>query len=206
MTGSASAPGDAAVSADGRLARRDRNRLAVLDAVIELFAEGVLEPTPDDVAARVGLSARSVYRYFEDRDALLRAAIDRNLERVTPLFLIHAIGEGDLDDRIDRFVRARLRLYEAVAASFRASKARAAVDEVIREQVDLTRRSLREQGEKHFARELVDLDARRRRARAAAVDALTQFDALDHYRVHRGFSSTETQSLLADALHALLDP
>lgn len=195
-----------ASSADGRLARRDRNRLAVLDAVIELFAEGVLDPTPDDVAARVGVSARSVYRYFADRDALLRAAINRNLERTLPLFLIHAIGEGDLDGRIDRFMTSRLRLYEASGASFRASRVRGTVDEVIREQVEVTRRALREQTEKHFAPELTALDARRRRARSAAVDTLTQFDALDHYRVHRGFSSSETRALLTDALRALLDP
>jgi len=114
--------GGAGMSGDGRSARRDRNRLAVLDAVIELFSEGVLEPTPDDVAARVGLSARSVYRYFVDRDALLRAAIDRSFERVMPLYLI-----------------------------------------------------------------------------------LTQFESLDHYRIHRGSSSSETRDLLADALHTLLD-
>lgn len=206
MTDSATAGSGPPAPVDGRLARRDRNRQAVLDAVIELFAEGVLEPTPEDVAPRAGLSARSVYRYFVDRDELLRSAIDRNLERTLPLFLIHAIGEGPLDDRIDRLVQARLRLYEAVAASYRASRVRGAVDEVIREQVEVTRRALREQTEKHFAPELTRLDARPRRARSAAVDTLTQFDSLDLYRVHRGFSSTETRRLLADALHALLDP
>lgn len=195
-----------AMSGDGRLARRDRNRLAVLDAVIELFAEGVLDPTPDDVGARVGLSARTVYRYFDDRDALVRAAINRHLERTMPLFVIHAIGEGDLDDRIDRFVTSRLRLYEAVAAAFRASRVRGVEDELIREQVEATRRALREQTDKHFAPELVALDAARRRACSAAADALTQFDTLDLYRLHRGFSSSEVRALLADALHALLDP
>ena len=175
---------------DGRLARR----------------EGVLEPTPDDVAKRVGLSARSVYRYFDDRDALLRAAIDRQLERMMPLYLIHAIGEGDLDDRIDRFVTSRVRLYEAVAAAFRASRVRGTEDEVIRDQVEATRRALRDQTEQHFAHELDGLETERRRARSAAVDALTQFDTLDLYRVHRGFSSSEARALLADALHALLDP
>lgn len=206
MTAPVASTDGSAAPGDGRLARRDRNRLAVLDAVIELFAEGVLDPTPDDVAARAGLSARSVYRYFVDRDELLRAAIDRNLERVLPLYLIHAIGDGDLDGRIERFATSRLRLYEAVAASARASRVRGTVDEVIREQVEVTRRALREQTERHFAPELTALDARRRRARSAAVDALTQFEALDHYRIHRGFSSSETRALLLDALHALLDP
>ena len=194
------------VSGDGRLARRDRNRLAVLDATIELFAEGVLDPTPEDVATRVGLSARSVYRYFDDRDALMRAAIDRHLERMMPLFLIHAIGDGELDDRIDRFVTARLRLYEAVAAAFRAARVRGIDDEVIRQQVEATRRALRDQTEQHFSPELNGLETARRRARSAAVDALTQFDTLDLYRAHRGFSSSEVRTLLADALRALLDP
>lgn len=194
------------VPGDGRLARRDRNRIAVLDAAIELFAEGVLDPTPDDVATRAGISARSVYRYFEDRDALLRAAIDRHLERMMPLFLIHALGEGELDDRLDRFVTSRLRLYEGVAAAFRASRVRGIDDEVIRERVEATRRALREQTEQHFAPEFNGLETAQRRARSAAVDALTQFDTLDLYRVHRGFSSSEVRMLLADSLHALLDP
>ena len=194
------------LSGDGRMARRDRNRVAVLDAVIELFSEGNLDPTPEAVAQRVGLSPRSVYRYFDDRDALMRAAIDRHLESVWGLYLIHAIGEGDLDGRITRFVDGRLRLYEAIAATARASRMRAAANEIVRDQVELTRRALREQIEKHFGPELEALDPRRRRARIAAVDALCELESLDHYRIHRGFSSGETRNLLVDALHALLDP
>ena len=85
---------------DGRSAIRDRNRNAVLDAVLDLFSEDNLSPGPEEVALRVGLSVRSVYRYFDDHDSLTRAAIARNIERVTPLFLIPAIGEGDVDGRI----------------------------------------------------------------------------------------------------------
>ena len=97
-------------SVDGRSAIRDRNRDAVLDAVLDLFSEDNLSPGPDEVALRAGLSVRSVYRYFEDHDALSRAAIDRQLERLAPLLLIAAIGEGPLDGRITRFVEARIRL------------------------------------------------------------------------------------------------
>ena len=41
---------DVEPSVDGRTARRDRNREAVLDAAIELFAEGVLSPSATQVA------------------------------------------------------------------------------------------------------------------------------------------------------------
>ena len=176
----------------------------MLDAVIELFTEGNVDPGPDDVAIRVGLSARSIYRYFEDRDALLRGAIDRQQQRVLPLYRIHAIGEGSLDDRIERFVAARLCLYEAIAATARVSRIRAAVSPILREQVDDTRRRLSEQVAKHFAPELRALDARRRRAASGAVDTLCQLEGLDHLRVHSGFSTSQTRALLHDALHALL--
>ncbi len=43
---------------DGRTARRDRNSDAVLDAVHELFVEGQLVPTVEEVAARSGVSTR----------------------------------------------------------------------------------------------------------------------------------------------------
>ncbi len=192
-------------SADGRLARRDRNRTAVLDAMIELFTEGVLEPTPEQVAQRVGLSPRSVYRYFADRESLIRAAIDRHLDGVWHLYLIPAIGQGDTEDRIVRFIGCRIQLYEAIAASARATRMSAATDEIMREQLEATRRALRDQIERHFAPELDAMPAATRRGRVAAIDALCELESLDHYRIHRGFSSTDTHSLLLDALRALLD-
>ena len=191
---------------DGRGARRDRNRTAVLDAINEMFAEGDLDPSPDDVARRVGLSPRSVYRYFDDREALVRAAIDRHLDGVRDLSLIPDIGNGALGDRIERFLACRIRLHDAIGATARASRVRATTDAIVREQLELTRRALREQIEKHFATELRALPAPVRRARVAAIDALCELESLDHYRRHRGFSSIETRALLLDALPTLLRP
>ena len=142
---------------DGRSAIRDRNRLAVLDAVLDLFSEDNLSPGPEEVALRAGLSARSVYRYFEDRDALSRAAIERHLEKIVPLVHIPAIGEGDLAGRIERFVTARLRLHEAGAATARATRMRATFDRIVRAQLDRSRSALRHQVEVHFAPELADV-------------------------------------------------
>jgi AcrR family transcriptional regulator len=193
-----------ATTVDGRLARRDRNRAAVLDAMLALFSEGDLDPTPERVAQRAGISPRSVYRYFEDREALLRAAIAHHLDSVWHLYLFHGIGEGSFDRRIAEFVTHRVRLHEAISATARATRHRAATDDIVREQLELTRRALREQIEKQFAVELDAMPARTRRARVAALDALCELESLDHYRLHRGFSTTDTEALLADAARALL--
>ena len=203
MTDAASMTDD---EVDGRTARRDRNRIAVLDAVLELFAEGDLSPSAEQVARRSGVSLRSVYRYVADREDLARPAIERHIERVGHLFSIPAIGEGRFEERLERFVSARLRLYEAIAPTARAARLQAPRSEVIREQLERGRRLLREQLERHFAPELGDGDVRTRRAALAAVDSLTQTETIDLYRVHRGFSSSETHELLVVALTRLLAP
>ncbi|MGO9874990.1 MAG: TetR/AcrR family transcriptional regulator [Acidimicrobiia bacterium] len=190
---------------DGRTARRDRNRVAVLDAVLELFSEGDLRPSPERVAARSGVSLRSVYRYVADRGDLIRAAVDRHLERVQPLFVIDSGGEGTIAVRVENFVRARMRGYEAIAATARASRLSAGTNDLIRDQLDRARRLFGAQVEQQFAPEL-DLPEPERQAVLAAADALTQIETIDLYRVHRGYSSAETHTLLVTALRVLLDP
>ena len=47
---------------DGRRVRRDRNRDAVVDALLTLYGEGNLEPGSAEIAERAGLSPRSLFR------------------------------------------------------------------------------------------------------------------------------------------------
>ena len=189
---------------DGRTARRDRNRVAVLDAVLDLFSEGNLTPSPDDVARRSGISLRSVYRYVTDSDDLIRAAIARHTEKVAPLFVIDDIGRGTFEHRLDVFVATRLRVYEAIASTSRASRLRASANEIIRDELDGGRRLMRAQLERQFATELDRLEPKSRRAVVAAADALTQIETIDLYRHHRRYSSSETREMLSVALRALL--
>lgn len=191
---------------DGRAARRDRGKEAVLDAVIDLFTEGDLNPSPERVAERSGRSLSSVYRYFEDRDDLLRSAIERKIGEVAPLVALHAIGEGPLDERVDALVTSRLLLHQAIAPTARASRARAATSEIFRHRVDLTRHELGTQIELQFAPELAVLGPDQRRSAVGAIDALTQLETLDLHRVTRGLSVAETHDLLVYAIHALLGP
>ena len=103
------------VAADGRTARRDRNRDAVLDAALDLFREDTAVPGLAVVAERSGVSARSVQRYFADMDALVRAALARHIERVAPLFVLVDPGVGPVDERVERLVESRLLLHQTVA-------------------------------------------------------------------------------------------
>lgn len=190
---------------DGRTARRSRGMTQVLDAIIELFTEGNLDPSPEQVAALAGVSGRTVYRYFEDRNALVRAAIDRHFEGIAPLAQVPQLGEGTLEERIDRLVSARVRLFDAVGAAYRAASAKAPTDELIADRVSFTRAALREQVELQFQAELDALVASQRAARATAVELLLSLDSLDALRRTRGLNLEQTTAVLAEGLTALLD-
>jgi AcrR family transcriptional regulator len=190
---------------DGRTARRVRNREAVLDAVLDLFAEGTLEPGAAEVAERSGVSLRSVYRYFDDTDALIRSAIARNLEKLQPLFVVEDPGVGPLADRVDRMVRGRLRLYEEVAPMMRATLQQAPSNDIIRDQLALVLVRLRAQVEEMFATERRDLGDPDGDDAVAVVDVLLGFHSIEHLRLGRGFSGERTHRVLVRAVGAVLD-
>lgn len=193
------------IEEDGRTARREKNRVAVLDAVIALFAEDVLKPRPEDVAARSGVSLRSVYRYFSDPEELLRAAMARHLEKVTPLLELPDAVDGTTEERIAAFVDGRMRLYEAIAPVARAARQASADNETIRAQYLRTRARLRAQVEAHFARELRATPAKRRRAVIDGIDALFQLEGQDHMRVSLGHSRARTVEIQRELLRLLLE-
>ena len=58
---------------DGRTVRAERTRQALVDALLSLLYEGQLQPTAERIAVRAGVSERSVFQHFPDREALFQA-------------------------------------------------------------------------------------------------------------------------------------
>ena len=178
---------------DGRHVRRQQNREAVIDALIDLFHDGVYEPGSALIAERAGLSPRSLFRYFDDIDDLTHAAIDRQLAEARPLVDLR-IGDGaPLTVRIERLVDSRIRLYEAIAPGARAARICAHRNEVVAQQIHDARRYLREQIRQLFAPESPDI---------AAIDALCSFETYELLREHQ--SKPKVRATLIAALTALL--
>jgi AcrR family transcriptional regulator len=81
-------------------ARRDERREAVVEGVLRLFAErGALPVRVEDIAAAVGISRATFYKYFSERDEIL-AELFRRLHATAPP---EADGEdGAVGERITR--------------------------------------------------------------------------------------------------------
>ncbi len=191
---------------DGRVARRQRNLDAVLDVVLEMFAEDMMFPSIEQASKRSGLSLRSLYRYFADPGELVEAAIKRSQAQAAELTHLAQIGQGPFAERLDDFVSMRLRLYETSGPMFRATIHNAANHPRVRDELHENRRLLREQFELQFGPELSALPARARSAAVEAGNVLTQIDALDLLRRVRNLTMAETDAVLRDALTALLAP
>jgi AcrR family transcriptional regulator len=189
---------------DGRTARRHRNSEAVLDTVHDLFVEGNLSPAVEEVAARSGVSLRSVYRYFEDTEALLRKAIERRLSLVEGLFVLPGLGEGTVQQRIEALVNHRLKLHATLGPTVRAAVLRAPHSPLLAKQFQRRRQLLSAQVEAQFAPELAALDAGRARDLAACIDALCEFESMEHLRHQRGISVARTRSAMITGVTALL--
>jgi AcrR family transcriptional regulator len=194
---------DATDTVDGRTARRDRNRAAVLDAMIELFAEGHIPPTAPEAAERSGVSLRSVYRYFDDHDQLVIAAVIHHAQRIDRLFWLDRVGEGPLDERIDRLVDHRLALYEAVAPVARVAFQ---IDDtaIVAQRIRQRQQELGAQAIAMFTPEMLLLDDTERFELGCAIDAATRYHTIDFYRRELGLDVDRTHSIMVGALHRLV--
>jgi TetR/AcrR family transcriptional regulator of autoinduction and epiphytic fitness len=164
---------------DGRTARRERNRDEVVEAALALIDEGEADPSIEQLTAKSGLSARSIFRYFDGLDDLRRSVIRRHFERVRPLAVLPEPGSTPLDARIRRFVDARIRFNEAVAGPARTARARAPYAPTLADDIHEYRDFLNAQIREQFAPELSELPKAEADDLAAVIGVVVSFDGFD---------------------------
>src|ERR1044072_6861855 len=72
----------------------ERNRLRILDAAGELFAQRGLGVTLDDIARHAGVGVGTVYRRFADKELLIDALFEQRLESLCALAAAPPRGRG----------------------------------------------------------------------------------------------------------------
>jgi len=77
----------AAASEPQRRLRRDaeRNRLRILAAAADAFAEGGLAVTMDEIARHAGVGVGTVYRRFPDKEQLIEALFEQRIDDLVAL-------------------------------------------------------------------------------------------------------------------------
>ena len=121
------AAGDAATSdpgekKDGRHERVERGKRAVFEALVQLFGEGRYNPPVAEVAARAGVSERTLFRYFGSYNEVIAGMIGYFYPRVEKYFTAEPPA-GDLHSRLLALAELRVEFSETQGIVTRTTEA-----------------------------------------------------------------------------------
>jgi len=116
---------------DGRTARSERTRTAIVDAQLKLISEGDLRPTADRIAKAAGVSLRALWSHFADMEALFTASGKRVLE-IRDAAHRPISPELPLPERIDAYCGQRARLLEQIGPTAKAAAIKEPFSETLR--------------------------------------------------------------------------
>lgn len=190
---------------DGRHARSERSRDAVLAAVITLFEAGVPKPTARQIAAEAGVALRTVYRHFDDLDTLFAEAVEVYRRRLEPF--LHPIEPSlPLATRIEVLASQRRAIWEAASPIHRAGRLVRHEQPFVAAWMEQSRSRFRAQLEQLFSEEL----AASAHANPLHPDLIEQLEAAtswttwDMLRTEQGLDSATAERLVSRMLEAAL--
>ncbi len=93
---------------DGRHARVDRGKIAAIEALLAIFAEGCSYPTAADIAKRAGISERTLFRYFGTFNDFISESVGFIYPTVSHYFTAEPPA-GDLEARIKELIQLRIK-------------------------------------------------------------------------------------------------
>lgn len=98
---------------DGRKQRSERSRQAIVDAMLDIIMGGRMEPSAAEVAEKAGVSARTVFRHFEEMDSLYSEMTERIEGEIMPIIQQPFTGEG-WRAQLDQLLERRAMIYERI--------------------------------------------------------------------------------------------
>jgi TetR/AcrR family transcriptional regulator, regulator of autoinduction and epiphytic fitness len=199
------APPESETTTGRRSARATRTRDAVVDALLALIDEGNLRPTARAIAARAGVSLRSVYVHFDDVGDLFHAAARRHSENLESL-MGRTIGEDDpdLDKRVEAFVERRVGIYEASANIRRAALLQEPFSPSMQRILERARKLAWAHVDDVLGSDLDPPDSPQGVWERSALDVVSGIDAWDVLRRRQGLSEGEAKDVVCRLVRAVV--
>jgi TetR/AcrR family transcriptional regulator, regulator of autoinduction and epiphytic fitness len=191
------------VKVDGRVARAERTRAAIIEALVDVLAEGDLQPTAERIAERAGVSLRTIYQHFPDRQALHKAVAERQWREVGKVIEVIP-SDLPLEERIDRLVAQRARIWGIVTPVRRVALLNAPFQPEIAQEMARARAVTREGVARLFARELDALPPTERAEVLEGMNVAAEWPTWETLRAHQGLDVEQAQAVVRRMLRALL--
>jgi TetR/AcrR family transcriptional regulator of autoinduction and epiphytic fitness len=192
---------------DGRTARAQRTRDAIVDACLELVGEDDVRPTGPRVASRAGVSVRSVFQHFDDLESLYAAVSERSSARVAPLIVSIDVSLP-LEERIKLLAHQRAGVLETISPVLRAATVHAPFSAEIRRRLHEGHDNMRAHAVAAFEPELSKVPADQREQLEDVLDTALSWPTWNMLRNFQGRSeewSEQVMALLVRSLFAGVD-
>ena len=184
---------------DGRVQRGARNRTLIIDALIQLIREGDLRPTAEMVTKRAGVGTRTLFRHFEDMDALFADMNGRVAQEVRQTFDSSTPPLGDLASRIHWLVELRTTIFERIGPFMRSAQIQRPFSPYLQKQYAKTCREMRKQIEKTLSPELDG-----KPELLEIFDTLLSFESFNRLRTTQRLSRATVSASIEGAIRSLL--
>jgi AcrR family transcriptional regulator len=190
---------------DGRVARGQRTRRHVAEALMELLREGDQEPTARAVAERAGVSLRLVFHHFTEMDDLYHYVAALQLRRQWSE-MPRISSKLALATRVERTIAHRAALYEDVSAIRRSLARRIPSSKRVTVTIAAADALLLEGLKETFEPELAALSASSRLELLEAMDVATSWEAWERLRTGSLLQTRGARRVMARMLDALCAP
>jgi AcrR family transcriptional regulator len=183
---------------DGRLNRSIVTRKRIVDALTALIYEGHLTPTAEQVATRADVGLRTVFRHFDDMDALYRE-IALDLDTVIQPVIGQRLAGATWQDRLRHGVLLRTEFFDRVAALHLATQVHrhesAYLAQQVKQTVDLQRELLRRQLPAEVAQDATLFEA---------LDVVLSIEVWIRLRREQGLSADAARQVMLRTVAGLL--
>lgn len=194
------------LESDGRRQRAARNREAVVGALLAIIKEQDGGPIPGaaEVAARAGVSERTVFRHFADLESLFTAGAAHQ-RPVVAGYLLARPEDEELEKRIAAVVRLRSKMWEDVGPIRRVALRVVLTDPSLAEILNEANRASRQQLAEVFAPEL-GRAGREKNLILDELDLIAGFSSWEALRRQMGVSGERARRTLTSLLTGVLAP
>ena len=184
--------------ADGRKHRSQKSQARIVNAMLELVAQGNPEPSADQIADIAKVGRRSVFRHFNDMDTLYREMTD-SIARSMGSIVLQPFQAADWEERILELVDRRAIVFEKMKPFLLAGQVHRHRSPFLKAShaqfVQTLRQILLGLFPKEIARnaDLVD-----------AFDMLPSFETWSRLREDPGLSTARSKHVLKQAIRTML--
>lgn len=186
---------------DGRNLRAEKNRKLVAEAFLKLLVDGESNPTAQMISKRSGVSTSTLFRLYEDLEALHVAVLTTRVEQLREYFVDVPI-ELPLSERVRQLVMLRSNYYEKIGNVRRYAVARRGVSKLVDNLLSMNEKRFYSQVRRLFAAEMSEFE------QAAdvllGIDSITSWESWERLRTVQKLSVKRAKVVVEATLMRLL--